>query len=68
MMHRGSVGQIEVTHDDHAEAVYIYLPNHPKASGCVSRTFATGKGVLLDYDADNMLIGVEILLPVKDCK
>ena len=65
MMHRSNVGPLEVTYDDSACAVYIYLPKHPRSRGsvCTTLNHSFDHGVLLDLDASQKLIGVEIILP-----
>lgn len=57
--------------DEELEAGYIYLPDHPGAGtpGCVERcidVFALddrlrGLQIILDVDAENRVIGIEVL-------
>lgn len=53
-----------LTYDRRARAIYVYLPRHPRTPDCVSRTVTTGPGtkVMLDYDRDGELIGIEVLV------
>jgi hypothetical protein len=53
-----------------ASAAYVELPGHPPhvASGCVSKTIDLeslvqfqGPRIFLDFDANDQLIGIEIL-------
>lgn len=44
------------------QAIYVYLPNHPRLDACVLATVQAGHDVQLDLDADGRLIGVEILV------
>ena len=62
---------LDANWDDELEAGYIYLPDHPGAGtpGCVSRAidvFALdeslrGVQVILDVDAQNRVIGIEVV-------
>lgn len=57
--------------DDDADVAYVSLPDHPGigTDGCVKKTLRLldhipdyeGADIMLDFDADNRLIGIEIL-------
>lgn len=49
------------TVDPSTGAVYVYLPGHPSAPGCVARTVELAPGVLIDHDAAGRIIGVEVV-------
>lgn len=63
--------ELKVSDDDH-DVAYVSLPDHPGAgtSGCVKKTLRLlehipdyeGADIMLDFDADNRLIGIEILI------
>jgi len=49
-------------------AAYVYLPRHPRTSGCVMKTVRlrsvleyAGADINLDFDATGAVIGIEIL-------
>jgi len=62
---------LDANWDDELEAGYVYLPDHPGAGtpGCVARSidvFALderlrGMQVVLDIDAQDRVIGIEIV-------
>ncbi len=62
---------LDASWDDELEAGYVYLPDHPGAGtpGCVARSidvFALderlrGMQVVLDIDAQDRVIGIEIV-------
>ena len=51
---------MKATFDKAADAAYIYFKS-PLGKGEVKRTIAFEENVLLDFDKDNKLIGIEIL-------
>lgn len=66
-------GKIELkVSDDDPDVAYVSLPDHPGAgaAGCVKKTLRLlevipeykGADIMLDFDADNRIIGIEILV------
>lgn len=57
---------LRITHDDEADAAYIYLRN-PLPPGAAVRTVPVAlpdtipASILLDFDGENRLIGLEVL-------
>ena len=54
-----------MSHDAEADAAYIYVAD-PIARGCVARSkvldhFTPGASVILTFDSDNRLLGIELL-------
>lgn len=49
-----------VTYDKEADAAYIYLTGF-RRRGCVQSVEAYSGRVVLDFDADGRLIGIEVL-------
>ncbi|MBW2994803.1 DUF2283 domain-containing protein [Candidatus Woesearchaeota archaeon] len=47
-------------YDKEADAAYIYLKDRI-AAGEVKKTVARGKNIILDFDKNNKLIGIEVL-------
>lgn len=58
--------RLRVTHDDDVDAAYVHLAS-PRAPGTAVRTIPVAlpdtipASILLDFDAENRLIGVEVL-------
>lgn len=59
------LGNMRVTHDAEADAAYIYLadiePGGAKASVAVETGDAAAGGIVLDFDREGRLIGIEII-------
>jgi uncharacterized protein YuzE len=55
---------MEMTYDKTADAAYIYLNHHTKRRE-VKKTIPASPNIILDYDAKNKLIGIEILSASK---
>ncbi|MEK6903007.1 MAG: DUF2283 domain-containing protein [archaeon] len=55
---------MRVVYDKQADAAYIYLMDK-KEKGQVKKTITMNENVILDFDADKKLIGIEILSASK---
>ena len=51
--------------DKEADAAYIYVKSHIK-DGEVAKTIEVNNNIILDFDADEKLIGIEILNASKN--
>jgi uncharacterized protein YuzE len=52
---------MRVTYDPRADAMYLYLAERTPGTFEVARTEEVSTGVMLDFDAENRVIGIEIL-------
>lgn len=52
---------MRVTYDPKADAMYLYLAERASGTFEVARTEEVATGVMLDFDGENRVIGVEIL-------
>lgn len=52
---------MRVTYDPVADALYLYLAEGVAERSGVARTEEVAAGVMLDYDREDQVIGVEIL-------
>jgi uncharacterized protein YuzE len=50
-----------VTHDPEADALYLYLTESPAGARAAARTEEVADGVMLDFDDQGRVIGVEVL-------
>ncbi len=51
---------MKVQYDKEADAAYIYVKGGI-SKGEVKRTISMNENIILDFDADNKLVGIEIL-------
>lgn len=56
---------MRVSYDEEADAAYIYLKERI-AKGEVKNTIALNDDIILDFDKDKKLIGIEILTASKN--
>jgi uncharacterized protein YuzE len=54
---------MRVTYDPKALAGYIHLTDAANRGGGLSRTVKATENVILDFDADGHLVGIELLSP-----
>ena len=47
---------IKIEYDSSVDAAYIYLSNNK-----IINTEEISKGIILDYDSDNQIVGIEVL-------
>ena len=52
---------MRMTYDPAADAMYLYLTESPGGGGEVARTEEVAAGLILDYDRDGRVIGIEML-------
>jgi uncharacterized protein YuzE len=52
---------MRLTYDPAADALYLYLTDRASGASEVARTKEAAEGLMLDYDAEGRVIGVEIL-------
>jgi uncharacterized protein YuzE len=52
---------MRVTYDPAADAMYLYLTERSPGAPEVARTEEVATGVMLDFDAQDRVLGVEIL-------
>jgi uncharacterized protein YuzE len=52
---------MRVTYDPKADAMYLYLAERAPGTFEVARTEEVATGVMLDFNGENQVIGVEIL-------
>ena len=52
---------MRVTYDPAADAMYLYLTERSAGTPDVARTEEVAPGVMLDFDVENRVIGIEIL-------
>jgi len=52
--------KMKIEYDDEADAAYLYL-KYPIKDGEASRSKELKENIILDYDSDGKLLGVEIL-------
>ena len=52
---------MRVTYDPKADAMYLYLAERAPGMFEVARTEEVTTGVMLDFDGENRVIGIEIL-------
>jgi uncharacterized protein YuzE len=50
---------MRMTYDPAADAAYLYLAE--RATGRITRTEEVAAGLMLDFDQENRVVGVEIL-------
>jgi uncharacterized protein YuzE len=55
---------MKITYDKEVDAAYIYL-KHPIAKGESKKTIELNDNIILDFDKDKKLIGIEILSASK---
>lgn len=55
---------MKLEYDDEADAAYLYL-QYPVKEGEAKKTVEVQENILLDFDANNKLIGIEILSASK---
>lgn len=51
---------MKLEYDKDVDAAYIYL-EYPLKKGVTKKTIELNENIILDFDADNKLLGVEIL-------
>lgn len=61
--------QIRFGHTSQAQPIYIELPGASveRERPDIVRTEEMGSGVLLDYDANGNILGIEIIVPCTVC-
>jgi uncharacterized protein YuzE len=52
---------MRMTYDPAADAMYLYLTERSPGTPDVARTKEVAPGVMLDFDVENRVIGIEIL-------
>ena len=52
---------MRVTYDPAADAMYLYLTERSPGTPDVARTEEVATGVMLDFDAEDRVIGIEVL-------
>jgi uncharacterized protein YuzE len=52
---------MRLTYDPAADLLYLYLTDRASGAPEVARTKEAAEGLMLDYDAEGRVIGVEIL-------
>jgi uncharacterized protein YuzE len=52
---------MRMTYDPAADAMYLYLTERAAEDGEVARTEEVAAGLILDYDRDGRVIGIEML-------
>ena len=57
---------MKVTYDETADAMYVYLENIKP--GTIKQTISLNDDIIIDFDANNKIVGIEILDASKNLK
>jgi uncharacterized protein YuzE len=60
--------RMRLTYDEVANAAYLYVVDPLAPGSVVSGEAAEESGIILDYDAEGRLLGIEFLAPGKQLR